>query len=448
MCIVDVMSISAPRPTVDAGIHPRIAGLDIARGIAVLGTFATNVWLFTHPAGLYGTLVEPLSGLDSELEVLVYRVLSTLSNGKFLALLMMMFGIGVTLQFAAWQRRSFRTEPSVRTGWLRTYAPRAGVLLLDGLVNFVLIAEFDILMGYAFTGFVVAAIIATCPRTMRIWAWAAGTVHTLVILLLSAALLTLPATGHSDSSNWQIWRGINPYREAGFFELAAFRLDNALLFRAEPILTFAMGICLFLVGARLYAGGIFSGAGARLRRRCMLLGAAAAPVDLALGIIGSPAAVMSQRYLTAACVAVGLLALIAHVCLALPGADAASRPAVPRPAVPRPRGARIRLHLAGLHLPGLPFARRSIATAFRAAGRMSLTCYVGQNLLAGALFLGWGLDLVGRFPDARLALSLIGFVAVVGLTAAFAVVWQRQVRGPAARGPLEWLTHTALQRTR
>ena len=400
-------SVSGP-----AAAGRRIAGLDIARGAAVLGTLGTNIWLFTHPAGLLGSLLDPLAGIPAGAQTLAFHVLSSLSNGKFLALLMMMFGIGVLLQFTAWRRRT------TGRGWLRTYAPRAGLLFLDGLINYILIAEFDVLMGYAVTGFIVAAIITTSTRSMRLWAWVTGVIHTLGIGLLSL-LLTQPQAGTASGSAptgppaaWPLWNGINPYRDAGFVELAAFRLDNSLIFRAEPILTAAMGICLFIIGARLFAGHIFTTEGSVLRRRCLLIGAAAVPIDLLLGLIGSPAAVLAQRYLTAGLVAVGLLALIAH---------------------------------ASLHR-RLP---RAVETACTAAGRMSLSVYVGQNLLAGALFLGWGLDLTGRFPEARLALSILGFLTVLTAVIAFALTWQtiaarRGVRGPAARGPLEWLTHIAL----
>lgn len=392
----------------------RVAGLDIARGAAVLGTLGTNIWLFTHPAGLLGSLLDPLTGIPAGAQTLAFQVLSSLSNGKFLSLLMMMFGIGVFLQFTAWRKRSRRR------GWLRTYVPRAGLLFLDGLINFILIAEFDVLMGYAVTGFIIAGIIATSPRSARIWAWVTGALHVFGIALLSLLLLTQPGSANGGAgseltgpaADWPLWDGINPYREASFTELAVFRLDNSLIFRAEPIFSLAMGICLFIIGARLFAAGIFTADGAGLRRRCLLIGAAAAPVDLMLGIIGSPAAVVAQRYLTASLVAVGLLALIAHASL--------------RRWIPR-----------------------AIETACAAAGRMSLSVYVGQNLLAGALFFGWGLDLAGRFPDARLALTVIGFLTVLTAVIAFALTWQtiaarRGVRGPGARGPLEWLTHIAL----
>ena len=134
-------------PDPPAPTHRREAGLDLVRGLAVLGTFATNVWLFTHPAGLLGTLVDPLAGIDGAGDLLVYGVAAGLANGKFLALLMLVFGMGVTIQFAAWNRRA-QTQ-STRGSWLRTYAPRALILLLDGTVNFVLVAEFDIQIGRA-----------------------------------------------------------------------------------------------------------------------------------------------------------------------------------------------------------------------------------------------------------------------------------------------------------
>jgi uncharacterized membrane protein YeiB len=41
--------------------------------------------------------------------------------------------------------------------------------MLTLMFNYLLVVEFDILMGYAVTGAVVAAVLATSPRTQRIW---------------------------------------------------------------------------------------------------------------------------------------------------------------------------------------------------------------------------------------------------------------------------------------
>ncbi|HEV2929890.1 MAG TPA: hypothetical protein VGW74_14450 [Propionibacteriaceae bacterium] len=46
----------------------RISVLDVARGIAILGTRATNIWIFTDPGGIIGYLERPLPSLTGGLE--------------------------------------------------------------------------------------------------------------------------------------------------------------------------------------------------------------------------------------------------------------------------------------------------------------------------------------------------------------------------------------------
>ena len=63
------------------------------------------------------------------------------------------------------------------------------MLFLDGLLHYLLVVEFDILMGYAVTGAVVAVVLATSPRSQRIWLWTAASLHMLLLSALTAALL-------------------------------------------------------------------------------------------------------------------------------------------------------------------------------------------------------------------------------------------------------------------
>jgi uncharacterized protein len=37
-------------------LHDRLAVLDVLRGIAILGTLGTNIWIFMYPGGLLGYL--------------------------------------------------------------------------------------------------------------------------------------------------------------------------------------------------------------------------------------------------------------------------------------------------------------------------------------------------------------------------------------------------------
>ena len=76
----------------------RIGVLDVARGIAILGTLATNIWIFTDPAGIIGYLDRPLPTVFHGFEEAVQAIARQLANGKFLGMLTLMFGVGLELQ--------------------------------------------------------------------------------------------------------------------------------------------------------------------------------------------------------------------------------------------------------------------------------------------------------------------------------------------------------------
>jgi len=71
-------------------------------------------------------------------------------------------------------------------------------------------------------------------------------------------------------------------------------------------------------------------------------------------------------------------------------------------------------------------------------GRMALTCYVLQNLVASALCYGWGLGLAARFaPAERVPGTVALYLVVAVVITTTATGWLRRFE----RGPLElaWL---------
>src|SRR5690606_40488508 len=130
------------------------AVLDVLRGIAILGTFASNAWLF---AALGGPAAVLTTGLPDPGPV--EAGLRLLSNGKFLALLTLLFGIGIELQYRSALRRG--------RSWPGRYPVRAVVLFVEGLAHFVLVFEFDVLMGYAVAAPVVAYLVGRSTRAIR-----------------------------------------------------------------------------------------------------------------------------------------------------------------------------------------------------------------------------------------------------------------------------------------
>ncbi|MGW6621583.1 DUF418 domain-containing protein [Nocardia sp. NPDC055002] len=377
-------------PTTEAPVAPRPArliALDVLRGIAILGTLGTNIWIFTNPAGMVGYLDE-LATAPENAWMWSERVLQQLAQGKFLGLLTVMFGVGLAIQQGSAQRAG---RP-----WPGRYPCRAGLLFLDGLLNFLFVAEFDVLMGYAMTGLVVAYILATTGRAQRRWLIIAASVHVTMLTSIAAALAFAPQQDSAESAPLDP----NPYADGSFWDLVLFRLDHALIFRLEAIFVFPMSIALFLLGARLFRAGVFRPEGARIRRRLMVLGfAVAAPLDLTLGIAGGGDFVFVARYATAPFVALGILAAVAEFYLRRP-----------------------RLGFAG--------------TRLSEVGRTALSCYILQNLIAGILCYGWGFGLAARVSDsARVPFTVAIYLAVAVAIIIFAHLWLRRFE----RGPVEWL---------
>ncbi|WP_433490342.1 DUF418 domain-containing protein [Nocardia grenadensis] len=373
-----------PRPS-------RLAALDVLRGIAILGTLGTNVWILTDPEGLSGYL-HRISMSPTDGWMWAEKVLQQLAQGKFLGLLTVMFGIGLAIQ-----QRSAR-----RAGrpWPGGYPWRAALLFLDGLLNFLLIAEFDVLMGYAVTAAVVAFLLTRSGRAQGRWLYTMLGVHlTLIALYVVSLVLAEPSAPRERAP-----LDPNPYADGSFWDLVLFRAEHALAFRAEAIVILPLSVVLFLVGARLFHAGVFRPEGARLRRRLLFLGfGVAAPVDLLAGLAGGGDLVLITRYVVAPVVSLGILALVAEF-----------------------------------------YARRS-HTGFAGRrlseiGRAALSCYILQNLVASILCYGWGFGLAARFaPESRVPFTVVVYVTVCAVIALFAHCWLRRF----ARGPVEWLWHSS-----
>lgn len=354
----------------------RITSLDVLRGVAILGTFASNVWLFAHPGGPTAWFAGGGPAPD-----VAETALRTLANGKFLALLTLLFGIGIELQYRSAVRRAAR--------WPGRYPVRAAILLVEGLLHYVLVFEFDVLMGYAVASLLVAHLVGRSDRVVHAWMAVVGGVYLLGIAAVTALLLVLP-----DGPDMPEQAAAST---ASWWAQVLVRLESAGFYRVELVLIVPSATVLFLLGSRLVRAGALADtpAGARVRRRLVVLGlGVGAPLN-ALTAIAGPAWVLVDRYVLPPLIALGLLGLVTGLVL-------------------RSRG-------------GAP--RRAVA----AVGRTALSCYVLQNVLASALCYDWGLGLATRFAGAR-PWWVVGLWAAVSLALVLlATAWLRRFE----RGPLE-----------
>jgi uncharacterized protein len=356
----------------------RIAALDVLRGVAILGTFGTNVWAFTHPQGVMGFLAAFGSGAGDT----VTALLQLITNGKFLGLLSIMFGIGLAIQHRSAERRGRRWP-----GW---YLWRSALLLFEGLLHYVLVFEFDVLMFYAVVSVLVAFLVGRGPRVQTGWMVVAGALNLALVGLITAALLTGGTTVGDPgfvltTDSW--WDGVRA------------RVEHVGLFRSEGFLVLPLSALLFLAGARLFEAGALedSARGGRIRRRLVVWGlGVGVPLNVATTLAGASWFAV-DRYVCAPLVAFGLLGGITAL-------------------VHRMRAE------AGP-------VRRGVT----AVGRSALSCYVAQNVIASVLCYRWGLGLAGRWGHHGPWFTVSVWLVVSTLLVVGASWWMRRF----PRGPVE-----------
>ncbi|WP_295627671.1 DUF418 domain-containing protein [uncultured Corynebacterium sp.] len=420
----------------------RLPALDVLRGIAILGTLLTNIWIFAAassdldiddqggdiPASAGGTGPDNWVTASSDL---IQNALNLVTDGKFIGLLTIMFGIGLEIQ----------RQSAIRRGekWPGRYPWRAGLLILDGLLNYIFIFEFDVLMGYGLTGLVVAAVLATSPRAQKIWMAIGITAHLAFILFLDIGFNAIGRAmedvakpspddfsrlgDRGDAGDFggraaEAVGGVSaPIGTQGYWEQVASRVDNFIGGRGEIPIMFLMGLGLFLVGAHLYRAGLFEERGARLRKWTMILSLGIGlPIDWTLRLTDNDFGGLT-RYVTSSLVAFGVLALVAGFYVR-----------------------RTRRIDAG----ELPADRATgpIGHALSLVGRMALTCYIGQNLIASIIFYDWGFGASAKISGQWYTYwTLVIYLGIAALLVGFSALWLRCF----PRGPVELVWHSSYE---
>ncbi|AWI31848.1 DUF418 domain-containing protein [Streptomyces tirandamycinicus] len=379
----------------------RLALLDVLRGTAVLGTLMTNVWVFTTP-GAEGAILRGAGGAPgftspSDGAETLFRLLA---DGKFLSMLTILFGVGLAIQFDSAARRG--------PPWPGTYRGRALFLLAEGTVHFVLVFAWDVLMGYAVTALLVARLLTRSDRARRRVMWWAGGLHLLLMGGLTAALVASGEQGGAGTGGNVPRRVVELYAHGGYPDQIAFRLENAVALRLEPVLSFGLLVFLFLLGVRLYRAGAFGAgtAGRRSRARMLRWGLGLGVPLTALSVLAGPDGFLLGRYCAAPLVAVGYIGLI---------------------------GAAVdRVRREGWFTKGLT-----------SVGRTALSAYVLQNVLCVLVSYGIGLGLAERLGESGRPWWVMAlWAAVCAVLMGGSALWLRRF----PRGPLESVQSRVLRR--
>lgn len=359
----------------------RIEVIDVLRGIALFGILVVNVEWFSRPWQELGHGMQPhASRLDYVVDWGVYLA----ARGKFLTLFALLFGMGFAVV-------SLRLDDG-RHDFIRLYLRRSALLWVFGIAHALLLWSGDVLHAYAL------ASLALLP--VRRWSER-------MQLLLGLAIyvaLCLSALLPSDAPR-QGWWGCGGgqsalaaakiYTQGDWWQVTVQRGRDFLRLLPHDRSIVPLSYALFLCGSWLVRSGrivevhanagfflrvaIFAGVfGGALTLLALYAGAAAGAVErlgaliLAIGYIGAVAFAFTTRWLYRP------LALLAPV------------------------------------------------------GRMALTNYLLQSLLASTLFYGYGFGLWGQLGRAgQVLLALVIFA----LQVVFSHCWLGYFR----HGPMEWL---------
>ncbi|WP_374967209.1 DUF418 domain-containing protein [Lysinibacillus sp. RS5] len=367
--------------------NQRLPLIDILRGFAVLGTLGTNIWIFAYLGDPSSIMTSNYSGWWSFNDFLRMSVLF-LVNGKLLGLLTIMFGVGLELKY----------QQSMRQGnaWPGMYIWTLLFLFTEGLIHFTLVMEYDILMSYAVTGVIVAFIVKIGDKAINRCLYVFGGFHAMMILLILFS--TLQGTNVLYESDLVV----SLYQHGTWFEQIQYRLANFLYYRTEAIFIIPMNIFLFLLGVKFMRNGVFSQSeqGRKVRKKLLLIGIyIGVPLNLLIFIPGGTFD-FPVRYLFAPILSIGYIGILGKL----------------------------------IEYKKVDWLWKKLGDV----GKMSLSCYVLQNIMASIIFYGWGLGLGGKLNS----IEIIAIWMTISLLQIF--IAQLCIKH-FHFGPLEWIRKSTIQ---
>ncbi|MEC8652830.1 MAG: DUF418 domain-containing protein [Planctomycetota bacterium] len=382
-------SLAAP-----VSANERIEFLDVLRGVALFGILCVNLPLIALP------LAEAMGG-DNALEAMtpdawVAAFVRMLGENKFMALFSTLFGMGLALQIDRAEARG------VAPGSF--YPRRLLVLAGFGVLNAVLIFFGDILLPYAIAGTVLYLLRKRSPKAM-LWIAAGLLAIGIGLSVVFEGLFGGGGSGGGEGAGDDLLAADRALAEGSFVEGSFAR---GVIYLSWLVLSSMIAfnwriLALFFVGAALLRLGWATREKQALHRRVAVVG-------LLVGVAFEGASLYLHRR---ADLTIDLR--VVDVLLHQLGGLALSAGYF---------GAVATWCWSG----GLDRLRRAIAST----GRMALTNYLGQNIVAGLIFCGHGFALHG-------SLSHLDVFGVGCAIYAGQVVLSSWWMGRASSGPFERL---------
>ena len=377
----------------------RFDSLDALRGVAVLGVLVVNVTFMAAPVLFLPPEQIQIGGFDT-VDAFFSGVVAWLVNGKMIALLATLFGAGMGLIAAR----------NLASGRLRRvlFVRRSLFLILLGLIHMIFLFPGDILFAYGVTGLVAILFLRRSPKALLWWAGGIASFGFLIVAAANVATLMLGTSDLASSFTEELASATAAYDGRNYGGVIIANATMSLLVQLNATIVGQTWILpLFLIGMAAAKAGIISNPSAHhgLLRRTALIGIAIGlPANLLLfpmGVLGASGVVPPEGGVLMG-IASAAVTVIAVPILSAGYASALTllwlRVQAPRPLV--------------------------------AVGRMALTAYLLQSLLAFGFFFGFA-----AYGKVGFAASLLLVLAIWAIITATCVLWLRRF----AFGPMEWL---------
>ena len=381
----------------------RIATVDVLRGFAIFGILLINIY------GFSGLLLSPQSETD-RLDRLVIIAVVILAQAKFYSLFSFLFGWGMSIQL----NRALKKGVS----FVRLYLRRMLALLLIGLIHGLFIWQGDILTAYAILGTALLLFRKSSPRVLLIGVALSLLLAIVVVLpgntMDDARELYAQATAFMRTENMpaQTILGRGTYAEISQRRMGEF-------IGAQSWFAYWIGNVFAMMLLGLYVGKrrIFQDVEGQLpliRKTLwlgLIIGLAFNAISVWTMLDSSPFAPQYQRFVRIATRTIGAPALMLF-------------------------------YASGIVLLLRKERWRGRLAPMAPVGRMALSNYLLQSVMATLLFYGYGLGLYG---DITPTVALIVVIIIYLIQIRISEWWMERFRF----GPAEWvwrsLTYGRLQ---
>ena len=367
-------------------LKERIHTIDMLRGFALLGIILANMAAFKALGfSQYADMVNTSLTETKAAGQTINTLLDFFVIGKFYPLFSFLFGLGFYMFYKRLVEKNLPAD--------RIFQRRLLFLLFIGLIHLVFLWSGDILHLYAVTGFFL--LMFTHRSSKAVLAWALGLILAscfFMSLLLTAASAGTASMNPGSSARQSVASGISVMANGSYGDILSYRLSNEVIFVLLQLpfsLPFILG--LFLLGFYFGRRSMFTEAEAHLKswKRLWLH-------SLWLGIIlNALVTAFKQEWIT---LPGGLSTGLGE------GLNYLAGPVM------------MLFYVSSFVLAAKKPGLRRFLLPFASMGRLALTNYLLQTVIAVLLFHGYGLGLFGEasVTGGFTAALLIYFIQLAG----------------------------------